>query len=64
MAFVAASSFQDWNFLRALATTLDMAAFPLRKEGQLKYCASNQVGDAAILYAAVQGPLWEKARKP
>src|SRR5262245_5228311 len=52
MAFIAASSFQDRDYLRALATTLDMAAFPSRKSGQLKYCASNQVGDAAILYAS------------
>ena len=60
MAFMAAASFQDWEFLRALATTLDMAAFPSRQNGELKYCASNQVGDAAMLYAAVLGPLWKK----
>jgi hypothetical protein len=64
MAFMAASSFHDWDFLQALATTLDMAAFPSRKNGRLKYCASNQVGDAAMLYATVLGPLWEKTLKP
>ena len=64
MAFMGASSFHDWEFLQALTTTLDMAAFPARKNGQLKYCASNQVGDAAMLYAAVLGPLWERAGKP
>jgi hypothetical protein len=64
MAFVAASAFHDWNFLQALATTLDMAAFPSRKHNQLKYCASNQVGDAAMLYATVLGPLWERTAKP
>ncbi len=64
MAPVAASSFRDWDFLQALATTLDMAAFPSYKNGQLKYCASNQVGDAALLYAAVLGPLWERTTKP
>jgi len=64
MAFIAASSFQDWRFLRALATTLDMAAFPSRDQGRLKYCASNQVGDAALLYASVLGPLWERTVKP
>jgi hypothetical protein len=47
-----------------LATTLDMAGFPSRKDGQLKYCASNQVGDAAILYATVLGPLWARINKP
>ena len=64
MAFIAASSFRDWEFLRALATTVDMAGFPSRKDGQLKYCASNQVGDAAILYATVLGPLWERVATP
>jgi hypothetical protein len=64
MAFIAASSFQDWNFLQSLAATLDMAAFPSGEKGRLKYCASNQVGDAAILYAAVLGPLWDKIRQP
>ena len=59
MAFIAASTFHDWEYLQALASTLDMAAFPLVKNNQLKYCASNQVGDAALLYAAVLGPLWE-----
>jgi len=64
MAFLAASSFHDWRFLQALAATLDMAAFPLVEHGRLKYCASNQVGDAAMLYASVLGPLWERTRTP
>jgi hypothetical protein len=63
MAFMAASTFHDWEFLRALNATLDMAAFPSRKQGQLKYWASNQVGDAALLYASVLGPLWERTSK-
>jgi hypothetical protein len=62
MAFVAAASFGDWEYLRALATTLDMAAFPSLQHGRLKYCASNQVGDAAILYATVLGPMWDKVK--
>src|SRR6266404_1644001 len=62
MAFMAASTFHDWDFLQALNTTLNMAAFPSRKNGQLKYCASNQVGDAALLYASVLGPLWERTK--
>jgi hypothetical protein len=64
MAFIGAATFEDRDFLRALAATLDMAAFPSRRNGELKYCASNQVGDAAILYASVLGPLWEKVRTP
>jgi hypothetical protein len=62
MAFVGASAFGDEAFLRSLAATLDFAAFPSRRDGELKYCASNQVGDAALLYAATLGPLWEQIK--
>jgi hypothetical protein len=34
------------------------------RQNQLKYCASNQVGDAALLYASVLGPLWETTANP
>ncbi len=60
LAFVGASSFGDLDFLTQLHTTLDFAGFPLRKNGGLQYCASNQVGDAVLLYACVLGPLWER----
>jgi hypothetical protein len=62
MAFIGASSFGDEPYLKALSATLDFAAFPKRKSGALKYCASNQVGDSALLYAATLGPLWEKVK--
>ncbi len=62
MAFIGASAFGDGKFLTSLAATLDFAAFPSRTNGRLKYCASNQVGDAALLYAATLGPLWEKVK--
>jgi len=62
MAFIGASAFKDEPFLSSLATTLEFAAFPSRKAGGLKYCASNQVGDAALLYAASLGPLWDKVK--
>lgn len=60
MAFIGASAFDDETFLRSLDATLNFVAFPSRKDGRLKYCASNQVGDAAFLYAATLGPLWQK----
>jgi len=63
MAFIGASSFKDDKFLASLAATLDFAGFPSQTGGRLKYCASNQVGDAALLYAATLGPLWEKVKK-
>jgi hypothetical protein len=62
MAFIGASSFGDDQFLAALAATLDFAGFPSEKNGRLKYCASNQVGDAALLYAATLGPLWQTVK--
>jgi hypothetical protein len=62
MAFIGASAFQDDRYLASLAATLDFAAFPSRHAGRLKYCASNQVGDAALLYAATLGPLWQKVK--
>jgi hypothetical protein len=62
MAFIGATAFGDDTFLTSLAATLDFAAFPKRQHGTLKYCASNQVGDAALLYAATLGPLWEKVK--
>jgi hypothetical protein len=62
MAFIGASSFADDQFLVPLAATLDFAGFPSRTHGRLKYCASNQVGDAALLYAATLGPLWQKVK--
>ncbi len=61
MAFIGASAFGDEKFLSTLAATLDFAAFPSRNNGRLKYCGSNQVGDAALLYAATLGPIWQKA---
>lgn len=62
MAFIGASAFADAEFLTGLNTTIDFAGFPSRHGGALKYCASNQVGDAALLYAATLGPLWEKVK--
>jgi len=60
IAFIGASAFGDDKFLSSLAATLNSVGFPSRTGGRLKYCASNQVGDAALLYAATLGPLWEK----
>jgi hypothetical protein len=61
MAILGAAAFGDEPLLRGLLTSLDFAAFPLEEGGELRYDASNQVGDAVLLYALVQGPLWERA---
>jgi len=60
MALIGAAAFGDAEYLAGLRTTLDFAAFPTRSGDALRYGASNQVGDAVLLYASVMGPLWEK----
>ena len=62
LAFVGASSFGDHDYFAKLQTSLDFAAFPVQKQGRLRYCASNQVGDAVLLYAEVLGPMWDKIK--
>ncbi len=62
LAFVGAAAFDDQPFLSALLTSLRYGGFPAREAGGLRFHASNQVGDAVLLYALVQGPLWERAR--
>ncbi len=62
LAFLGAAGFRDSTYLTQLMTSLNAAGFPVRKNGTLRYQASNPVGDAVLLYALVQGPLWEKAK--
>ncbi|MCK5706565.1 MAG: hypothetical protein KAI43_02840 [Candidatus Aureabacteria bacterium] len=62
LAFVAAGAFDDDIYLQKLLTAVQFAGFPIEKNGELKYGASNQVGDAVLLYGLVVGPLWEKAK--
>ena len=62
MAFIGASAFGDDRYLASLAATLDFVGFPSCKGGRLKYCASNQVGDAVLLYASTLGPVWQKVK--
>jgi hypothetical protein len=59
LAFVAASSFGDHDYFAALGATLDFAAFPTEREGRRAYAASNQVGDAVMLYSMTLGPMWD-----
>jgi len=60
MAFIGAGAFDDRPLLAGLLTSLRFAAFPERDKDGLRYHASNQVGDAVLLYSLVQGPLNEK----
>lgn len=63
MAFIGASAFGDTEFLARLHATLDFAAFPVREDGRLRYCASNLVGDAVMLYSGVLGPIWSRVNR-
>jgi hypothetical protein len=60
LALLGASAFSDDSFLTSLFTTLEFAGFPTRRAGALRYAASNQVGDAALIYALSFGPLWRR----
>jgi hypothetical protein len=63
LALVGAATFEDLDYLRALHASLDFAAFPRERDGELSYCASNQVGDAVLLYSTVLGPMWKTVRE-
>ena len=63
LALLGAATFGDTEFYAKLVTSLELAAFPVERDGVLRYCASNQVGDAVMLYAMVQGPAWKRARR-
>lgn len=59
LAILGAASFGDTPYLRQLLTSLEYGGFPSTRDGRRRYCAANTVGDAVVLYALVQGPLWE-----
>jgi hypothetical protein len=60
LALVGAAAFGDHGYYTRLAASLSFAAFPVERDGWLRYAASNQVGDAVVLYSMVLGPLWAK----
>jgi hypothetical protein len=62
LAFVGAGTFGDRTYLARLHATLELAGFPIEERGSLRYAASNQVGDAVMLYAMLLGPAWEKVK--
>jgi hypothetical protein len=63
MALIAASAFSDKAYLSSLLTSLNFGGFPLEKDRQLRYAASNQVGDAVMLYVMVLGPAWAEVER-
>lgn len=61
LGLMGAAAFGDREYFRKLAASLELAGFPIERRGELRYAASNQVGDAVVLYALTLGPLWQKA---
>lgn len=59
LAILAARSFGDERFSRALLASLKLAAAPREEEGRRRFLASNVVGDAVILAGCTVGPLWD-----
>lgn len=62
LALIAAHSFADLEYEASLLRSMELAAFPIRGDGELRFAASNQVGDAVLLYALSSGPLFELAQ--
>lgn len=63
LAMIGAAAFNDTDYFARLLASLNLAAFPVEENGQLKYLASNPVGDAVMLYAMVLGPLWAEVER-
>ncbi len=63
LAFVAARSFGDTAFLKALAASLQLGGFPAEQDGTLTFYACNPLGEAVLLYSMAAGPLWKKIKE-
>lgn len=63
LASVAAAAFGDIEFHRGIFSSIEMGALPVRHHRQLRYGVSNHVGDAVLLYAMTEGPLWNAVQK-
>jgi hypothetical protein len=63
MAMVGAHAFGDDVYASSLRASLDFAAFPVDGPEGRRYAASNEVGDAILLYASALGPAWNRALK-
>jgi hypothetical protein len=59
---IGAATMGDREALSGLMSSLDLAAFPSTTAGGLRYQAAGRVGNAALLYALSQGPLFSLVR--
>ena len=62
LAFVAAASFRDARFLKALTASLELGGFPAEQDGVLTFYACNTLGEAVLLYSMTAGPMWKKVK--
>lgn len=62
LAILGAAAFDDDEVLDSLLRSLELAAFPKTTAAGRRYRASNAAGDAVLLYALVEGPLWKLIR--
>ena len=63
LALVAAASFGDAKFLKALLASLHLGGFPAEQDGTLTFYACNTVGEAVVLYSMTAGPIWTKVKE-
>ena len=63
LAILGAATFNDTETLNALLRSLIAFGLPNEKDGELRFDASNLVGDAVILYALTQGRLFKDVGK-
>jgi hypothetical protein len=62
-ALLGAMTFDDPGLAQRLLTSLELGGFPIERDGELRFAASNAVGDAVVLYALTQGPLWREMER-
>jgi len=62
LAFVAAGSFDDEEFLKGLFASLRLGGFEKKQNGAISFYACNQVGEAVLLYSMALGPMWQKVK--
>jgi hypothetical protein len=63
LAVLAAAAFDDVAYFGKLMVSLECGGFPTKTKGRLRYQASNPVGDAVLLYAMTEGPLWDAVKR-
>lgn len=64
LAVVAAGTFQDREYSRELARSLDFAGFPVGDRRELHFAAGNELADAVLAYGYTTHHLWKRVGAP